>query len=323
MKTRKIIIFLAIILLSGNVSAQYDFEPLNFNAGCTAPAFGICSFARGINNRGDVVGWGSSGVLGPAGSEVGFLMGGKSGIVTNIEYPGAEKTRASGNNARGEIVGQYNDLDGVHAFLLDKKGNYHNIDFPGSVYSAAWGINARGQVVGGYSLASDGPGVAHGYVRNSNGSFESYDFPAVMIASGTLLYTRFRDISDNGNIVGIYRVVGGDFPAVEVHGFLLDKKGNFTNIDYPVGPTTDENFFVSLPLGINNSGQVSGGYIFWKAVAGPPPEHGYVQSSKGVFTTVDFPGADATEIYKSTESGVLVGGYRVGAESNAFRAFPN
>lgn len=320
-KTRSIITLLAIILLSGTVYAQFDFEPLNFNAGCSDPAFNICSFGRGVNNRGDVVGWGSSGVLGGPGSEVGFLMDGKHGLVTILEYPGATKTRANGINDRGDIVGQYNDSDGLHAFLRDKHGTYSNIDIPGSTSTNAWGINARGQTVGGYSLPADGPGVAHGFIRNPNGTYESYDFPAGMVASGTLLYTRFRDINDKGEIVGIYRVTGGDFPAVEVHGFRLDKKRRFTPIDFPVGPPTQgENFFVTVVLGINNRGIISGGYIFFNTATTPFEEHGFVRSKKGAYSTVDYPGADSTEIYKSSESGMLVGGFRVGSESNAFRA---
>lgn len=313
MKIQSIIVLLALLLLNGAVSAQYDFEPLNFNAGCGDP---ICSFGRGINNRGDVVGWGSGGVFPGA---RGFKLD-KKGNLTIIEFPGSTLTQASGINDRGDIVGLYTDGGPPHAFLRKKDGTYLNIDYPGSTLSTAWGINALGQAVGEYSLPTDAPGVAHAYISNPDGSFESFDFPAGMVVSGTLLYTRFRDINDKGEIVGYYRVTGGDY-AVELHGFLLDKKRNIKPIDFPVGPQTSENFFATLVHGINNKGVISGGYYFADTTMGPPLEHGFVRSKKGEFTTVNFPGARQTEIYKISENGGLVGGSQgFDLEGNAFVA---
>jgi hypothetical protein len=47
-----------------------------------------------------------------------------------IDFPNASETIASGINARGDIVGRYNDVNGVvHGFLL-RKGTLTAIDVP-------------------------------------------------------------------------------------------------------------------------------------------------------------------------------------------------
>ncbi|MDH3493550.1 MAG: hypothetical protein OEM82_08385 [Acidobacteriota bacterium] len=321
MKTKKIILAFAMLVLSGTASArisfeslkfgggapEYEFESLGFNAGCGQV---FCSFGRGINNRGDVVGWGGGGVFSVP--EVGFMLE-KNGNLTVIAYPGAPATRASGINEAGDIVGQYGPGGNAndHAFLRTRKGLYVNADFPGSTVSALWSINNRGQAVGNYT---DEDGI-HAYLRNRDGSVKSFDFPAGMAPPNTtILYTQFRGINDNGDIVGIYRVSGGEYPANEIHGFLLTrrhKRQAITPIDFPVGPRTDENLYITVPLGINNRGVITGGYLFFNAPPAPGivQEHGFVRSQKGRYTTVDFPGAMVTEIYESTDDGVLVGGW--------------
>jgi uncharacterized membrane protein len=64
-----------------------------------------------------------------------------------------------------------------------------------------------------------------------------------------------------------------------VRGFLFDN-GAFTRIDVPGALTT-------LPLGINNRGQIAG--VYADEVTG----HGFLLQS-GTFTTIDAPGAVST-----------------------------
>lgn len=64
---------------------------------------------------------------------------------TEIDVPNASLTIARGINARGDIIGNYVDADGVdHDFLLHK-GVFSNIDYPGRA-GAARAINARGDI---------------------------------------------------------------------------------------------------------------------------------------------------------------------------------
>ena len=79
---------------------------------------------------------------------------------TTIDFPGASSTIAVGVNPRGEIVGAYDDADGVrHGFLLSGD-QFTSFDFPGASFTVAFGINSRGDIVGWYMTA----GVSHGFL---------------------------------------------------------------------------------------------------------------------------------------------------------------
>jgi probable HAF family extracellular repeat protein len=69
------------------------------------------------------------------------------GTYTQIDYPGAVMTEATGINTAGDITGLYDDSTGGHGFLLSG-GAYTTIDYPGAQYSYLYGINDNGQIVG-------------------------------------------------------------------------------------------------------------------------------------------------------------------------------
>jgi probable HAF family extracellular repeat protein len=97
---------------------------------------------------------------------------------------------------------------------------FSEIVVPGATFTNAQGINAAGDIVGIYR---DAGGRTHGFLW-SKGEVTTIDFPG---ASGT----EARGIGPNGEIVGSYRVAGE--PAVNVHGFLLNRDGTFSRVDYP------------------------------------------------------------------------------------------
>jgi hypothetical protein len=79
----------------------------------------------------------------------GFLL--DRGRYTAFEVAGAvTQTFPIGINDRGQIVGYYDDADGLHGFLRKKDGRFSRIDFPGARATEAFKINNRGQVVGLY-----------------------------------------------------------------------------------------------------------------------------------------------------------------------------
>src|SRR5207247_818208 len=81
-----------------------------------------------------------------------------NGAFTTIDVPGATRTAPFDINNRGQIVGDYTDVNGTsHGFLLDK-ATFTTIDPPGSVFTQAIGINAAGRIVGDFEL----PGQHHG-----------------------------------------------------------------------------------------------------------------------------------------------------------------
>lgn len=119
---------------------------------------GITSIAiagRGINDKGDTVGWyeDSSGI------QHGFLLSGKK--ATTIDDPNG-MTNLEGINNKGEISGLYTDASGNrHGFTYDiKKKKFTELTVPNSTYVEVWGLNDNGVV------AIDG--------ENSSGVFVGY-----------------------------------------------------------------------------------------------------------------------------------------------------
>jgi hypothetical protein len=54
----------------------------------------------------------------------------------------------TGNDARGDIVGQYLDAANVsHGYLL-RDGQFATVDFPGATFSGLTAMNKNGDIVG-------------------------------------------------------------------------------------------------------------------------------------------------------------------------------
>ena len=150
--------------------------------------------AFGTNNAGQIVGDFYKGS-----SYHGFVYSG--GAFTTLDAPGATQgTYIYGINDLGQMVGGYNDANGLfHSFLLSG-GIYTDLAAPGT---HAFGINNAGQIVG-WDFNPDGS--ASGFL-DSSGIFTSIDFPG---ASSTEAF----GINNEGQIVGQY------FDAAGGHGFL-------------------------------------------------------------------------------------------------------
>jgi hypothetical protein len=112
------------------------------------------SFATGINNLGDIVGYtmNSSGTFG-------WLL--KAGHLTAFQYPGSLPTMALGVNNSDEIVGSFTDAaDDTHGFTLkDPTGpvsHWQQIDDPNALNTpgngtVVNGLNGAGVLVGFYT----------------------------------------------------------------------------------------------------------------------------------------------------------------------------
>ncbi|MEP6961975.1 MAG: PxKF domain-containing protein [Acidobacteriota bacterium] len=132
-------------LLSGGVFTTID-DPGYFG-----------SSAYGINDAGQIVGYGQNGFgSGPA---HGFLLSG--GVFTAIDFPGVFSTIPTGINISGQVVG-YTESPGVpnQGFLLSG-GTYTAIVDPNAGSSddtsiQGPGINAAGQIVGAFGNPNHG-----------------------------------------------------------------------------------------------------------------------------------------------------------------------
>lgn len=191
------------------------------------------SFARGINNVGDIVG----GYIGDDGNEHGFIL--RHGTLTTLDVPfsGSVGTQLDGINNSGIIIGVW--VDGAftaHGFVY-ANGNFAHLDYPGALDTAPLGINSRGDIVGNWD--TDQSTVGHGFIF-SGGKMFSVDEPGA-VPDGTAA----NGINDRGQIVGSF--IGEDGNS---HGFLA-QGATFTTLDCAEGANTSA-------WGINSAGQIAG-----------------------------------------------------------------
>ncbi len=192
------------------------------------------------NDRDDVVG----DFIGDDGFTHGFLL--SQGVITTLDFPGANDTLAFGINESGTVVGYWDLLDSngnllaIHGFKW-KNGAFTQVDFPGAVDTAVYGINARGDIVGGWDPGITSPNE-HGFVCPKKKPCFSFDVPV----PGAPI-TQPDDINAHGQIAGAYADVNGI-----LHAFFIDG-ASFTSLDFPGAVNT-------LAWGINSAGQIVGRY---------------------------------------------------------------
>jgi hypothetical protein len=218
-----------------------------------------------------------------------------AGVFTTIDRPGADGgTVVNGINASGQLAGTYVVGTIVHGFF-ENKGYFTTLDPFGSIRTQVGFINAQGQVVGTYR---DPNSRRLGFIWR-NGTFAIFHVPGDDPVLGTVAF----GINDRGDVVGDYLAPAApsDVPDAHRHGFLRNRKGDFTTFDFPDSDLT-------IGEGINNSGTIVGLYI----VNGL--SHGFVLNN-GAFMTVDVPDPSGkgnllhTEIYSINAKGEIVGTY--------------
>jgi len=107
---------------------------------------GIATFATGINDAGQIVGFYNENNF----IRHGFVHNPDDGTFTTLDDPLATgDTLASGINNMGQIVGYYVNASGTHGFLYSN-GTYTTLDDPLGTTTEALGINDAGQIVGFY-----------------------------------------------------------------------------------------------------------------------------------------------------------------------------
>jgi probable HAF family extracellular repeat protein len=150
----------------------------------------------------------------------------------------------------------------------------------GATSILAWGIDTAGTIVGQY----DDKNGTHGFVF-SNGVFSALNVPG---ATKTYAY----GISANGR-----QIVGYDTDqAGQMHGFRLDAAG-YTILDVPG----------AVAAGINDAGQIVG-----FATDQQGGQHGFLYTGGASTTTLDAPGAVATQAMGINYAGQIVGSYQDG-----------
>lgn len=240
----------------------------------------------------------------------------KNAKFTRIEVPGASITEVRGLNNFGEIVGSW---DG--GGFVFSGGVYRSIEIPGAVFTSAHDINDAGDIVGSY-IEPGGPGQVfgdtHGFLLTADGQLTTITVPGQQV-------TEAWGINNNGQIVGSYTELEGD-EVLGVHSFMLEN-GVFTLVDFPV-PTPRAHIFVTFATGINDAGDIVGGYneddIF-------ETRRGFVLRN-GEYSTISVPASDLTEVFQINNAGAMVGefvesgqvyGFFFSPERGFYRLVPN
>jgi probable HAF family extracellular repeat protein len=169
------------------------------------------SYARGINDRGQVVGTSNTAGIG---YEHAFLYSG-SGPMQDLGTLGGASSVAYGINISGQVVGGAALANGFeHAFLYSDDGPMQDLGvLPGCEYSRAHGINNTGQIVGECDAFSGGEYAfifSDGTMTDLNSLIDS--------ASGWELWYA-NSINDVGQIVGQGRI--STAISTDNHAFLL------------------------------------------------------------------------------------------------------
>jgi len=265
-----------------------------------------------------------------------------------IDFPDAVATIASGINARGDIVGRYDDVNGVtHGFLL-RKGIFSSIDFPNASFTSARAINARGDIAG---RIHDANGIDHAFLLR-DGQFTQIDYPGAdrtvgrginnagditgnhfdgtdiergfIVRDGVFQNISFGDANDvwmaqdNGQVMVGDAAVG---PGGALHGYVTDKLGKFHLIDFPglSVPCTSSRW-------VNERGDIVGWFAYVSAIddcffAGPPL-HGFLLR-QGKYTAIDAPGSTSTAVLAINDDGQIVGNYTdKQGNTHGFKAVP-
>src|SRR5208282_155400 len=117
-----LILTAALTMLAGEARADlYTFTTINVPGAAWTNV-------NGINDAGQIVGWGSP-TPGVQASGGGFLDVG--GVFTTVSLPGAGYTYPNGISNNGQIVGYYGGTPGAHGFL-DVSGVFTTINAPGA-----------------------------------------------------------------------------------------------------------------------------------------------------------------------------------------------
>lgn len=231
---------------------------------------GDFSTAYAVNNNGQVVGGGGTGVGA-------FLWEG--GSLTRLGVlPGASYAAARDINDDGVVVGQ----SGSRAFTWTRSGGMEPLAGTlGGTQSEAWGINLNGDIVGSSTLPGDT--VRHATLW-SNGVV--IDLQASLPPG----YSYAWDINDNKVVVGEYHPAGG-----QARAFRWTAE---TGVQLMIPPQTQ----FDIALDVNASGTIVGWRPF--EAGGSPFAFSWTQGSLANLGTL---GGNSSVAIAINDAGVIVG----------------
>jgi|SRR5580704_156390 probable HAF family extracellular repeat protein len=170
-------------------------------------------------------------------------------------------------------------------------------NFPGAYYSVPLGVTL-GHIVGYYVSSS------------ANAAYVQTGTTFIKAAPAGSFTSYLSGVNKYGVAVGGYCSVGGGCnPEVGERGYWYDlATGKITTIHFPMkGAAT-------TAYGINDKGSIVGGYcpnaVVCPQGAFSPALDGFIETN-GVFTTLNYPGAQATTAAAINNAGAVVGFYDI------------
>lgn len=255
---------------------------------------GTTSYAYGINNSGQIVGWADT----TTAYRHAFLYSG-SGPIQDLGTLGGGNSFAYGINDSGQVVGEADISAGYgnyHAFLYSGSGPMQDLGTFGGVGSSASDINNSGQIVG-RAGTSAGNGNYHAFLYSGSGPMQDLG-----TLGGPSSYA--WGINKSGQIVGRADTDGGDIRA-----FVFSGSGPMQDLGTLGGQA-------SAPGGINNSGQIVGSAI---TSGNPGYYHAFLYSGSGPMQDLGTLGGTYSHAWGINETGQIVGfGYTGGGNLHAF-----
>ncbi len=208
----------------------------------------------------------------------------KDFLFTQLDFPGADRTFASGINAAGHIVGWYRDsARAIHGFIY-RDGEFTSVDYPGAALTQLRGIGPGGEIVGNYRLPGEPAVNAHGFRLTKSGDLIPADYPGHT-------NTFAQRILPNGTILGCYH---DDDRMDTMRGVTMASTG-FSEISA----------FASMNSGGTPDGSKVVG-LFWDMDMNT--SRAYVIEN-GVFTPFDAPNSTFTDAWDISPSGAIVGSF--------------
>lgn len=207
--------------------------------------------ATGINNNNEIVGFYYDSSKGCHGSPAHGFLRNRDGTFASFDYPDTSYTFAHGINDKREVVGAYEDCDGIaRGFLRHGDGSFSPLDYPGAVSTIPTGINNQGEIIGYWRDHKFGE---RGFLRRGDGAFTP-----IMPDPTTSSYP--KGLNNGGDVVG----------HTSLGPFLRRRDGTLSSIDHPacLGGTC------TIPTGINNLIEVVGQYQT------PSGVHGFLAKAK-------------------------------------------
>jgi len=158
------------------------------------------SFAYGINNKNEVVGFSGTGLITGGGPSYAFLW--KDGVGKHLPSLGADVSTATAINNSGHVVGysRYTVSGNDHAFIY-ANGKTMALDNGSDISSYALAINSRDEVVGFFSApSSPPPNLPHAFLYRFG---QLTDLNQYVPPNFGWVLEQANGINDLGQIVGI------------------------------------------------------------------------------------------------------------------------